>query len=42
MLTLNENTTDHDWNEFAALEDDLGGVVQVAQRGIGETHGPHC
>lgn len=41
-LTLYKHPSDHDWNEFTALEDDLRRVVQVAQRGIGQAHGAHC
>lgn len=33
-LTLYKHSSNHDWDEFTALEDDLCRVVQVAQRGI--------
>lgn len=41
-LTLDEHPSDHDRNEFTALEDDLRRVVQVAQGGIGQAHRAHC
>lgn len=34
-------SSDHDWDEFTALEDDLCGVIQVAQGGIGQAHCAH-
>lgn len=42
QFTLYKHSSNHDWNEFTALKDDLRGVVQVAQRGIGQAHGAHC
>lgn len=41
-ITLYEHSSDHDGDEFTALEDDLCGVVQVAQGGIRQAHGAHC
>ena len=39
--TLYDDTSHHDGDKFAALEDDLGRVVEVAHRGVGQPHGGH-
>lgn len=41
-LTLYKHPSNHDWDEFTALKDDLCRVVQVAQGGIGQAHSAHC
>lgn len=37
-LLLDQHTADQHWNQFAALEDDLRRIVQVAETRIGQTH----
>lgn len=41
LLTLDQDASEHDGDQLAALEDDLRGVVEVAQGGVGQPHGAH-
>lgn len=38
-LTLNKYAAHHDWYQFTAFEDNLGGIIQISNRSIGKTHG---
>ncbi len=41
-LTLNDHASQHDWDELTGLEDDLSGIVQIAEGWVGEAHGRYC
>ncbi len=40
-LTLNDHASQHDRDELTGLEDDLCGIVEIAEGCVGEAHRRH-